>query len=97
MAASYGQLRQAVDGLLDQSDLPPAERISRLSRAQRRRLSLESALLAEPVVLMLDDLTRGLTPGAARQLWQMVQQAREKRPFTIRHGKNGRYHRLFWP
>lgn len=81
VAASHG-LPPPVTPLVPDM-LPLAERISQLSRAQRQTLALQAALLTQPDILLLDDMTRGLTPGAARQLWQTLRQAGEKRPFSI--------------
>jgi ABC-2 type transport system ATP-binding protein len=42
--------------------------------AMRRRLGLAASLLADPMVLFLDDPTEGLDPSASQALWQTVRE-----------------------
>ena len=45
--------------------------VGRLSGGQRARVSLATALLAEPDVLVLDEPTVGLDPLLRRELWEL--------------------------
>jgi ABC-2 type transport system ATP-binding protein len=49
-----------------------------LSGGQRQRLFVVLALLNDPDVVFLDELTQGLDPSARRDVWQVVRQVRER-------------------
>jgi ABC-2 type transport system ATP-binding protein len=63
--------RARVDELIDVVDLRPfaGRVVGRLSGGQRARVSLASALLNDPDVLVLDEPTVGLDPVLRRDLW----------------------------
>jgi ABC-2 type transport system ATP-binding protein len=71
-----GATRQRVDEVIGIVDLTPfAERVvNRLSGGQRARVSLATALLNDPEVLVLDEPTVGLDPVLRRDLWDMFHQ-----------------------
>ncbi|MEV4073119.1 ABC transporter ATP-binding protein [Nonomuraea fuscirosea] len=48
-----------------------------LSGGQRQRLSVALALVGQPRVAVLDELTTGLDPQARRDTWELIQQVRE--------------------
>jgi ABC-2 type transport system ATP-binding protein len=48
----------------------------RLSGGQKQRLSIAVALIGNPDVAILDELTTGLDPQARREIWAMIEQIR---------------------
>jgi ABC-2 type transport system ATP-binding protein len=52
-------------------------RFGQLSGGQRQRLFVALALINEPEVLFLDELSTGLDPHARRAIWKLVEEIRE--------------------
>ncbi len=50
----------------------------KLSGGQRQRFSIAAALVHNPKVFFMDEPTTGLDPQARRNLWDLVQQIRER-------------------
>ncbi len=53
-------------------------RVSDLSGGQRQRLFIALALVHEPEVVLLDELTTGLDPQARRDAWALVREIRDR-------------------
>ncbi len=60
-----------------------ADRVATLSGGLQRRVELAKALLHEPVLLLLDEPSTGLDPGARRDFMQYLQQLREQDGVTV--------------
>jgi ABC-2 type transport system ATP-binding protein len=52
------------------------QRFAKLSGGQKQRLSIALALVGQPKVVVLDELTTGLDPGARRETWSLVEDIR---------------------
>ena len=59
------------------------ERAETFSGGMQRRLELAKGLLHHPSVLLLDEPTTGLDPGARRDLWQYLQVLRDEEKVTV--------------
>ena len=66
-------------GLLDRS----ADRVETFSGGMQRRIELAKGLLHHPEVLLLDEPTTGLDPGARYDLWQYLQILRDQEGVSI--------------
>jgi ABC-2 type transport system ATP-binding protein len=51
---------------------------AKLSGGQKQRLSIALALVGNPSVAILDELTTGLDPQARRDTWQLIRQIRDR-------------------
>ena len=59
------------------------ERVEKLSGGLRRRVEIAKAMLHRPALLLLDEPTTGLDPGARRELWAYLQGLRQAEGVTI--------------
>ena len=66
-------------GLADRAN----EKAETFSGGMQRRLELAKGLLHRPAVLLLDEPTTGLDPGARRDLWQYLQILRDEEKVTV--------------
>ena len=65
--------------LADRAD----EKVETFSGGMQRRIELAKGLLHGPGVLLLDEPTTGLDPGARRDLWQYLQVLRDEEQVTV--------------
>lgn len=49
-----------------------------LSGGQKQRFSIATTLINEPKIIFLDEPTTGLDPQARRNLWELIQQVRDR-------------------
>jgi ABC-2 type transport system ATP-binding protein len=79
------QLKSRIDeiltrvGLLDRAN----DRVETFSGGMQRRIELAKGLLHHPEVLLLDEPTTGLDPGARRDLWQYLGMLRDQEHVSI--------------
>ena len=53
-------------------------RYAKLSGGQKQRLSIALALIGDPRIAILDELTTGLDPQARRDTWDLIEQIRDR-------------------
>jgi ABC-2 type transport system ATP-binding protein len=61
-------------GLADRRDA----KFGKLSGGQKQRLSIALALIGNPEIAILDELTTGLDPQARRDTWELIEQIRDR-------------------
>jgi ABC-2 type transport system ATP-binding protein len=61
-------------GLADRRKTP----FGKLSGGQKQRLSIALALVGNPEIAVLDELTSGLDPTARRDTWDLIEQVRQR-------------------
>ena len=66
-------------GLADRAN----ERVETFSGGMQRRVELAKGLLHRPSILLLDEPTTGLDPGARRDLWKYLAQLRDSEGVTV--------------
>jgi ABC-2 type transport system ATP-binding protein len=78
MASLYPTTRNSAD-LLERMGLGEKhnEPVAKLSGGQRQRLFIALALVHQPKLVFLDELTTGLDPHARRAMWDLVREIRE--------------------
>jgi ABC-2 type transport system ATP-binding protein len=77
--ASFYENPADVDELLNVLDLTDTRRdqFKNLSGGQKQRVSIALALVGNPKVAILDELTTGLDPQARRTTWEVVRRVRD--------------------
>lgn len=78
-------LRQRIEEVLRRVGLSDRAKdmVETLSGGQQRRVELAKGLIHSPQVLLLDEPTTGLDPGARRDLWQYLRTLREQEGVTV--------------
>ena len=78
-------LQQAIDSALARVQLADrgGEIVSKLSGGLRRRAELAKVLLTQPDLLLLDEPTTGLDPGARREIWRDLAAMRADTGVTV--------------
>jgi ABC-2 type transport system ATP-binding protein len=61
-------------GLTEKADT----RFGKLSGGQQQRLSIALALVGNPSIAVLDELTTGLDPAARRETWELIEKVRDR-------------------
>lgn len=74
----YGLDKKRTEEILELIDLQEKRKAYtvNLSGGQRQRLAIGIALLNNPKVLLLDEPTTGLDPGARREIWKILEKLR---------------------
>jgi len=80
-----GALRKRISAILERVGLSDRakDKAETFSGGMQRRLELAKGLLHGPRVLLLDEPTTGLDPGARRDLWQYLRILRDEEHVTV--------------
>ena len=84
-ASFYGLGSQRCEEILELINLKEKRKAFtvNLSGGQRQRLAIGVALLNNPKILLLDEPTTGLDPGARREIWKILERLRNEHGTTM--------------
>src|SRR5215467_7910381 len=79
------ELKKRIEEILTRVGLSDRarDRVETFSGGMQRRIELAKGLLHHPEVLLLDEPTTGLDPGARRDLWQYLQMLRDQEHVSV--------------
>jgi ABC-2 type transport system ATP-binding protein len=79
------KLSMRIDSLLERFSIADRrdDRVKTLSGGLRRRVEIAKALLHRPRLLLLDEPSTGLDPGARRDVWEVLEELRSSHEVTI--------------
>lgn len=79
------ELRERIEYLTDRFSLGSRRKdlVGTLSGGLRRRVELAKGLLHSPQILILDEPTAGLDPGARRDFWEYLRKLRDEDGITL--------------
>ena len=82
---SGATLRDRIAKVLDRLGLADrrADLVEVLSGGLRRRVEIAKGLLHRPAVLLMDEASTGLDPGARRELWRYILELRDSEGVTV--------------
>jgi ABC-2 type transport system ATP-binding protein len=82
---SGSDLRGRIDRTIERLGLAARRKdvVETLSGGMKRRVEIAKGLLHRPVVLLMDEASTGLDPGARRELWHYIEELRNDEGVTI--------------
>lgn len=82
---SGARLRERIQEMLQRVGLADraGEKVETFSGGMQRRVELAKGLIHRPGILLLDEPTTGLDPGARRDLWQYLQELRSQQRVSV--------------
>jgi ABC-2 type transport system ATP-binding protein len=76
--ASFYETHADPDALMHELGLDEDVPYAKLSGGQQQRLSIALALVGDPQIAILDELTTGLDPQARRDTWALIERIRDR-------------------